>query len=133
MSCTDLLADVLTRIRNGQKAGHAFVIAPSSRLIKAVLSVLQKEGYIRAYEEFEQRKGVSSFKIDLKYSSGGEPVITEIKRVSKPGRRKYSAISELERSYNGLGVNIVSTSKGVLSDGDARLANVGGEVLCSVY
>lgn len=133
MSCSDLLADVLTRIRNGQMARHAFVIAPSSNLIKAVMAVLKQEGYVRACAEFEPRKGVKNLKIDLKYSANGEPVITEIQRVSTPGRRKYSSIRALDRSYNGLGVQIVSTSKGVLSDNDARLANVGGEVLCRVY
>jgi small subunit ribosomal protein S8 len=133
MSCNDLLADVLTRIRNGQAAKHAFIVTPSSKLIKDVISVLKKSGYIRSFEEFEERKGVKRLKIDLKYLDHGSPVITEIKRISKSGRRKYSSVKMLGGVYNGLGVSIISTSSGVVSDAEARQLNVSGEILCSVY
>lgn len=132
MSQSDLLADVLTRIRNGQMAGHAFVLAPSSKLIKAVLSVLEKEGYINQYEEFAEKKGINKLKIDLKYYQH-TPVIKEIKKISKPGKRVYSSIKQLQKVYGGLGVFVLSTSSGVISDDMARNQNIGGEVLCKVF
>jgi small subunit ribosomal protein S8 len=132
MSMTDPLGDMLTRIRNGQRAGKSAVIAPASKFRSQVLDVLQREGYIRGYEEFDVRPGVREVRIELKYHEGA-PVIREISRVSKPGRRVYSKIKDLPRVYNGLGVAILSTPKGVISDAEAREANVGGEVLCKIF
>jgi small subunit ribosomal protein S8 len=123
---------MLTRIRNGQSARKAVIVSPASRLRTNVLEVLQREGYIRGYSQEDIRAGVSEIKIELKYSEG-EPVIKEIKRVSKPGRRVYSKIKDLPRVYNGLGIAILSTPRGVMSDNEARAANVGGEVLCQVF
>ncbi len=132
MSMTDPLADMLTRIRNGQRARKTSVAAPASRFRKSVLDVLVREGYIRGYEEVEVRKGVSELKIELKYHEGA-PVISQIARVSTPGRRVYSGAKDLPRVYNGLGISILSTPRGVMSDFEARQANVGGEVLCKVF
>jgi small subunit ribosomal protein S8 len=129
---TDPLADLLTRIRNGQRAHKETVVAPASRLRSNVLEVLKNEGYIRGYSQYEVRPGISEIKIELKYHEG-DPVIREINRVSTPGRRVYSKIKDLPRIYNGLGISILSTPKGVMSDNDARDANVGGEVLCQVF
>ena len=132
MSLSDPLGDMLTRIRNAQRARMAVVSTPASRLRSNVLEVLQREGYIRGYSETELRNGVKEFTIELKYYEGA-PVIREIKRVSTPGRRVYTKISDLGRVYNGLGITILSTPQGVMSDLEARTANVGGEVLCSVF
>ena len=132
MSMSDPLGDMLTRIRNGQRARKGAVVAPASKLHQRVLEVLQREGYIRGYSEHEIRAGVRELKIELKYHEG-EPVIREISRVSKPGRRVYSKIKDLQRVYNGLGVAILSTPRGVISDAEARDAHVGGEVLCKVF
>ena len=132
MSMSDPLGDMLTRIRNGQRAGKAVVSSPASRLRANVLEVLKREGYIRDYSSAEVRTGVSELKIELKYHEG-TPVISEIQRVSTPGRRVYSGIKDLKRVYNGLGISILSTPRGVLSDNEARDANVGGEVLCQVF
>lgn len=132
MSMNDLLSDMLTRIRNGQQANLAVITCPASNLLTNVLAVLKKEGYILDYQDAQDGNGHKQIQIHLKYYEG-EPVIKEIKRLSKPGRRQYSKIEELPQFYNGLGVAILSTSKGVMSDYDARLANVGGEVLCSVF
>lgn len=132
MSMTDPLGDMLTRIRNGQSAGKSTVEAPSSRLRVNVLEVLKREGFIRDYSEFQVRDGVKSLTIELKYYEG-EPVIRKISRVSTPGRRVYSKIKDLSRVYNGLGISIISTPRGVMSDAEARAANVGGEVLCQVF
>jgi small subunit ribosomal protein S8 len=129
---TDPLADLLTRIRNGQRAHKETVVAPASRLRSNVLEVLKNEGYIRGYSQYEVRPGISEIKIELKYHEG-DPVIREINRVSTPGRRVYSKIKDLPRIYNGLGISILSTPRGVMSDNDARDANVGGEVLCHVF
>ena len=129
---TDPLGDMLTRIRNGQMAKKANVTAPASRLRANVLEVLKREGYIRGYSQAEQRAGVVELTIELKYHEGS-PVIREISRVSKPGRRVYSKIKELPRVYAGLGISILSTPRGVMSDAEARAANVGGEVLCRVF
>jgi small subunit ribosomal protein S8 len=123
---------MLTRIRNAQRARHAVCVAPSSRLRQNVLEALRREGFIRGFVTEEVRTGVSQVRIELKYSEG-EPVIKEITRVSKPGRRVYSKIKELPRVYAGLGIAILSTPRGVLSDAEARAANVGGEVLCRVF
>jgi small subunit ribosomal protein S8 len=132
MSMSDPLGDMLTRIRNGQRARQAVVAAPASRFRANVLEVLKREGYIRGYTREDMRPGVAELKIELKYVDG-EPVIREIARVSKPGRRIYSRIADLPRTYNGLGIAILSTPRGVLSDSEARVAKVGGEVLCRVF
>jgi small subunit ribosomal protein S8 len=129
---TDPLGDMLTRIRNGQLAKKASVTAPASRLRANVLEVLKREGYIRGYSQAEQRTGVSELTIELKYHEG-LPVIREIARVSKPGRRVYSRIKDLPKVSSGLGISILSTPRGVMSDAEARAANVGGEVLCQVF
>jgi|TARA_B000000532_G_scaffold102367_1_gene82180 small subunit ribosomal protein S8 len=132
MSMSDTLGDMLTRIRNGQTTNKKVVDAPASRFRKNVLEVLKREGFIRNFEEKEMRPGINFFEIELKYYNG-KPVISEIKRVSKPGRRVYSSIKNLQKTYNGLGVSILSTPRGVMSDNEAREANVGGEVLCTIY
>ena len=132
MSMSDTLGDMLTRIRNGQSAKKSVVDAPASRFRGNVLDVLKREGYIRNYSQIERRPGINEFKIELKYYDG-KPVITEIKRVSTPGRRIYSGIKDLPKTYNGLGISIISTPRGVMSDNEARVAQVGGEVLCQVF
>lgn len=132
MAFSDPLGDMLSRIRNAQKAGISTVATPASKLRARVLDVLQREGYIRGYSEEEHRGSQPEFRIELKYHEGG-PVIREINRVSKPGRRVYSKITDLPRVYNGLGISILSTPRGVMSDSEARAANVGGEVLCRVF
>ena len=132
MSLSDPLGDMLTRIRNAQRARHSSCVAPASQFRAHVLDVLKREGYIRGFSAEELRPGISQLRIELKYNEG-EPVIKEIHRVSKPGRRVYSKIKELPRVYAGLGVSILSTPRGVLSDAEARAANVGGEVLCRVF
>ena len=132
MSLSDPLGDMLTRIRNAQRARHATCVAPASKLRVNVLDVLQREGYIRGYKSEEIRKGVTQLRIELKYMEG-EPVIREIQRVSRPGRRVYSKIKELPRICAGLGISILSTPRGVLSDIEARAAHVGGEILCRVF
>ena len=129
---TDPLGDLLTRIRNAQGSRHASCVSPASKLRANVLEVLKREGYIRGFSAEQLRPGVAQLRIELKYAEG-EPVIKEIHRVSKPGRRVYSKIQELPRVYAGLGVSILSTPRGVLSDAEARAANVGGEVLCRVF
>ena len=132
MSMSDPLGDMLTRIRNAQRSRHSTCVSPASRLRANVLDVLKREGFIRGFSAEELRPGVAQLKIELKYNEG-EPVIKEITRVSRPGRRVYSKIKELPRVYAGLGVSILSTPRGVMSDSEARAANVGGEVLCRVF
>ena len=132
MSLSDPLGDMLTRIRNGQKAGKATIISPASKLRASVLDVLKREGYIRGYQQGDDESGRIELRIELKYHEG-HPVIREISRVSRPGRRVYSKVAELPRVYNGLGISILSTPRGVMSDNEARAANVGGEVLCRVF
>jgi len=131
MSLNDPLGDLLSRIRNAQMRNKSKVISPNSRLRESVLDVLKNEGYIRGYAVVE-RDGRSEIEIELKYFDG-EPVIREIERVSKPGRRVYTSVKNMPRINNGLGVTIVSTPKGVMADHDARDANVGGEILCTVF
>ncbi len=123
---------MLTRIRNGQRVGKDSVLTPASNHREAVLGALEREGYIRGFERRDLGSGKGEIEIELKYSEG-EPVIREISRVSKPGRRVYSSIRDLPRVYNGLGISILSTPRGVMSDNEARDANVGGEVLCRVF
>ena len=132
MSMSDPLGDMLSRIRNAQRAHKPVVRSPASKIRTNVLEVLQREGYIRGYTREVVRPGVSELSIELKYVEG-EPVIREIDRISTPGRRIYSRISDLPRVYNGLGIAILSTPRGVMSDNEARAANVGGEVLCRVF
>jgi small subunit ribosomal protein S8 len=127
----DPLGDLLARIRNAQMRNKSKVNSPNSRLRESVLGVLKNEGYIRGYTVVE-RDGRSEIEIELKYFDG-EPVIREIERVSKPGRRVYTSVKNMPRINNGLGVTIVSTPKGVMADHDARDANVGGEILCTVF
>lgn len=132
MAMSDPLGDMLTRIRNGQRAKKSTITVPASRLRSNVLDVLQREGYIRGYSWAELRSGVAELTVELKYAEG-EPVIREINRISTPGRRVYSGIRKLQPVYNGLGIAILSTPQGVMSDAEARAANVGGEVLCRVF
>ena len=131
MALTDPVGDLLTRIRNGQRARKDSVLSPASKLRVRVLDVLQREGYIRGYSE-EQMGPAAGVRIELKYFEG-QPAIKHVARVSKPGRRVYSGSKELPRVRNGLGITIVSTPKGVLSDAEARDQNVGGEVLAEVF
>ena len=131
MSMNDPLGDLLSRIRNAQMRNKSKVSSPNSRLRESVLDVLKTEGYIRGYSVTE-REGRSELDIELKYFEG-EPVIREIERISKPGRRVYTSVKNLPRINNGLGVAIVSTPKGVMADHAARDANVGGEILCTVF
>ena len=131
MPMTDPLGDMLTRIRNGQQARKDSILTPASKLRANVLDVLQREGYIRGYSE-EELAGQKGLRIELKYFEG-QPSIQHVARVSKPGRRVYSASRELPRIRNGLGITIVSTPRGVLSDAEARDQNVGGEVLAEVF
>jgi small subunit ribosomal protein S8 len=131
MPMTDPLGDMLTRIRNGQQARKDSILTPASKLRANVLDVLQREGYIRGYSE-EELAGQKGLRIELKYFEG-KPAILHLARVSKPGRRVYSGSSDLPRIRNGLGMTIVSTPRGVLSDAEARDQNVGGEVLAEVF
>ena len=131
MAMTDPLGDMLTRIRNGQRAKKDSVLSPASKLRVRVLDVLQREGYIRGYSE-EQMGPAAGVRVELKYFEG-QPAIKHVARVSKPGRRVYSGSQELPRVMNGLGITIVSTPRGVLSDAEAREQNVGGEVLAEVF
>ncbi len=131
MQLSDPVGDMITRIRNAQMRGMTRVVTPASKLRRRVLDVLEAEGYIRGYAEVE-KDGHRNIEIELKYYDGS-PVISEIKRISKPGRRVYSAVSDLPLVSNGLGINILSTSKGVMSDARARQENVGGEILCRVF
>ena len=128
----DPLGDMLTRIRNAQLRGKSTVKTPASKLRAWVLDVLMSEGYIRGYESAKTDNGQGELTISLKYFEG-IPVIREVKRVSKPGRRVYMGVTDLPTVRNGLGVSIISTPKGVMSDAAARSANVGGEVLCTVF
>jgi len=132
MAMSDPLGDMLTRIRNAQRARQSRCVAPASKLRENVLDVLKREGYIRGWRTEDVRPGIRVIDIELKYSEG-EPAIKEITRVSKPGRRVYSKIKELPKYYNGLGTSILSTPRGVMSENEARAANVGGEVLCRVF
>jgi small subunit ribosomal protein S8 len=128
----DPIGDMIARIKNAAERHRSKVTTPASRLRQRVLDVLQSEGYIRGYSATVSERGFAQFEIELKYYDGA-PVIAEIARVSKPGRRVYSSIGDLKPVKNGLGISILSTSKGVMSDTAAREANVGGEVLCRVY
>ena len=132
MSVNDPLGDLLSRIRNAQQRKKSKVSTPGSRLRANVLEVLKSEGYIRGYASVEHSSGRSELEIELKYFDGA-PVIREIERVSKPGRRVYASVKALPRINNGLGISILSTPKGVMADHEARDQNVGGEILCTVF
>jgi len=130
MSMSDPIADMLTRIRNGQMSGHASVVMPSSQVKVAVAKVLESEGYVSSYS-VSDNSGKSELAVDLKYFEG-KPVIEMIKRVSRPGLRVYKNKNELPKVIGGLGVAVVSTSKGIMSDRDARKAGIGGEIMCYI-
>jgi small subunit ribosomal protein S8 len=132
MALNDPLGDMITRIRNAQMRAKTKVTCPGSKLRASLLDVLKSEGYIRDYSVVKYENGRTEFEIELKYFDG-EPVIREITRVSKPGRRVYASVKNLPRVGNGLGVAIVSTPKGVMADHAAREQNVGGEILCTVF
>ncbi len=132
MAVNDPIGDMIARIRNAQMRNKSKVSMPGSRQRERVLEVLKSEGYIRGYAAVAHKSGRSELEIELKYFDG-EPVIREIERVSKPGRRVYASVKSLPRINNGLGVAIVSTPKGVMADHDAREANVGGEIICTVF
>jgi len=132
MAMTDPLGDMITRIRNAAMRKKNSLQTPGSSLRMSVLEVLQSEGYIRGYTVTERENGRSEIDIELKYFDG-EPAIKKIERVSKPGRRVYSSVATLPRVANGLGVSILSTSQGVMSDHVARERNLGGEILCQVF
>ena len=132
MAFNDALSDMLARIKNAHQARKSFTSCYKSKLNSNVLNVLKEEGYIRDFKDIEVRKGISNTQIDLKYYNG-DPVIKNIKRVSKPGIRVYSKISDVPKIYGGLGISILSTPKGVMSDNEARKNNVGGEILCEVF
>ena len=132
MSLSDPLGDMLARIKNGQLRKKESVLMPASRFRGNVLDVLHREGYIRGFKKVEIENNKNEFEIELKYIDG-EPVIKNISRVSTPGRRVYSKIKDLQRNFDGLGISILSTSKGVLSDNEARNEKVGGEILCKVF
>ena len=132
MSFSDPIGDMLTRIRNGQKARKSTITSPASTLRESILEVLKEEGYIRGYAREKVAEGIDQITIELKYYED-QPVIQQLTRVSKPGRRVYSKIKDLKPINNGLGVIVLSTPKGILSDGKARELNVGGEVLCNIF
>ena len=132
MSMSDPLSDMLTRIRNGLSRQKPSVRCPSSKLRAHVLDVLAGEGFIRGYVVEKNEKNMDELRIDLKYAEG-MPAIRELRRVSKPGRRVYSSVKTMPRVHNGLGVSIVTTPKGVMTDHQARVENIGGEVLCQVF
>lgn len=132
MSMNDPISDMLTRIRNGLKARHETIVCPSSKVLKNILDLLVREGFVRSFTTRAVRTGIQEFVIELKYFDGS-PAIKLIKRVSTPGRRVYTAVQNLPRVYNGLGLALVSTSQGLMTDAEARSHNLGGEVLCYVY
>ena len=132
MTMTDPLGDMLTRIRNGLAAKKAIVECPKSKLRESVLQVLKKEGFIRGYTIKDDENKKPILLIELKYFEG-KPAIEEIERASRPGLRLYSSKKDMPLNYGGLGISIVSTSKGLMSDHEARIANIGGEILCSVF
>lgn len=132
MSVNDPIGDMLARIRNASMRGRSTVRTPASKIRRWVLDVLKSEGYIRGYEDTKDARGLDEIEISLKYFDG-QPVIRELRRVSTPGRRVYTGVGDMPQVRQGLGVAIVSTPKGVMSDAQARSANVGGEVLCTVF
>ncbi len=133
MSMTDPIADMLTRLRNAIGARHRRVDMPSSKLKVQVARILKESSYITDFRVIETEEGRKVLRVILKYAAGGQPVIRELKRISTPGLRKYVGVTEIPRVRNGLGMAIVSTSKGLMSDREARRANTGGELLAIVY
>ena len=133
MAMTDTIADMLTRIRNGVAVQRASVDVISSRINRAVVGVLQREGYIQDVRDVLDPRGHPALRVLLKYDNDGDPVISKIGRVSRPGRRVYRGVREMPRVLNGLGISVVSTSQGVMSDREARTAGVGGEILCEIW
>ncbi len=129
---TDPIADMLTRIRNAVRVERQFVEMPASKVKRGVAAVLKREGYIWDWTE-EEAEPVNQLRIELKYGPNGERVIQKLKRVSKPGRRRYSKVKDIRPVLNGLGIHVISTSKGVLSDREARSQSIGGEILCEVW
>lgn len=132
MIVNDPIGDLLTRIRNGQQARKSKVVSPNSNERRVILDILKSEGYIRDYSVHQVRKDISNINVELKYSEG-QPVISKIERVSKPGRRVYSSSKDIGSVHNGLGIYILSTSHGVMTDVDAKAKNIGGEVICKVF
>ena len=132
MTFADPIGDMITRIRNAQMRLLSNVIIPSSNFRGKILDVLKQEGYILDYKKVSDDKNISSFSVNLKYSNGS-PVIREIKRISKPGRRIYAKATSMPKIQNGLGLAIISTSKGIMTDNDARIKNIGGEIICRVF
>ena len=133
MALTDTIADMLTRIRNGVAVQRSSVDVISSRINRAVVGVLQREGYIQDVRDVLDPRGHPALRVLLKYDNDGDPVISKIGRVSRPGRRVYRGVLEMPRVLNGLGISVVSTSQGVMSDREARTAGVGGEILCEIW
>jgi small subunit ribosomal protein S8 len=133
MAMNDTVADMLTRIRNGiaVQRGHVDVLA--SRVNRSVAEVLQREGYVHGVREVLDRRGHPALRVMLKYDPDGDPVISKIGRISRPGRRVYRGVRELPKVLNGLGISVISTSKGMMSDREARTAGVGGEILCEIW
>ena len=132
MTFADPIGDMITRIRNAQMRLLSNVIIPSSNFRGKILDVLKQEGYILDYKKVSNDKNISSFSVNLKYSNGS-PVIREIKRISKPGRRIYAKATSIPKIQNGLGLAIISTSKGIMTDNDARIKNIGGEIIFKVF
>tara|TARA_Y100001001_G_C7999863_1_gene305890 strand:- start:1316 stop:1717 length:402 start_codon:yes stop_codon:yes gene_type:complete len=133
MAYNDPIGDMFTRIRNAQTAKHSATIVPASKMRASVLDLLKAEGFIRGYKQETSEAGHGVFRVELKYAEDGEGVIHELQRVSRPGRRVYSKVNEIPRIHNGLGIAIMSTPHGVLSDYQARAENVGGEVIGKVF
>lgn len=133
MSMTDPIADLLTRIRNGLRTQGAHVLVRKSRLGQAVVETLAREGFVEGTREVATPDGRAAIEVALKYDRDGEPLISSVSRVSRPGRRVYRGVREIPRVLNGMGIAVLSTSRGVMSDREARAAGVGGEVLCEVW
>ncbi len=133
MAMSDTVADMLTRIRNGISVQRDSVDILSSRVNRSVAEVLEREGYIQGFRDILDRRGHPAIRVNLKYDGDGDPVISKIGRVSRPGRRVYRGVREIPKVLNGLGISVVSTSRGVMSDREARTAGVGGEILCEVW
>lgn len=132
MLVNDPIGDMLARIRNASKVGKSSMMVPASKQRVNVLNVMKQEGYIRDFSVSDVRPGIREIKVELKYRDG-KSVITVMKRESTPGRRKFVAVKDFPRVYNGLGIAVLSTSKGVMSDDKARAANVGGELICTIF
>lgn len=129
----DPIADMLTRIRNGAKAGQGQVMVKASKICQGIARVLQQEGYITGFDKVDDACGQGVLRVELKYAIDGSPAITEVKRISKAGRRIYNPVDKLPYIINGMGIVIVSTNKGIMTDGQCRKENVSGEILCTVY